>query len=81
VEILEGGPGQPAPAATVPVPRPDCAGVERLKMSMTEAEVRRILGEPSKVDATPLQTRWRYGCGTAYFDADTKRFVGFERAN
>ena len=49
-------------------------------MSMTQAEVRRILGEPAKVDATPLQTRWRYGCGDAYFDADTRLFVGFERA-
>jgi hypothetical protein len=48
-------------------------------MSMTEAEVRRILGEPSKVDATPLQTAWRYACGAAYFDADTRRFVGFEQ--
>jgi hypothetical protein len=57
-----------------------CPGAAQLKMSMTQADVRRILGEPLKVDATPLQTRWRYDCGSAYFDADTRLFVGFERA-
>ena len=48
-------------------------------MSMTEAEVRAILGPPAKIDSTPLQDRWRYPCGTAYIDVQTKRFVGFER--
>jgi hypothetical protein len=47
-------------------------------MSMTEAEVRAVLGAPAKVDATPLQFRWRYPCGTAYFDADTRRYRGYE---
>jgi len=46
---------------------------------MTESEVRALLGTPTKIDATPLQSRWRYSCGTAYFDADTKRFVGYEK--
>ena len=45
---------------------------------MTEAEVRAVLGAPAKVETTPLQTRWRYPCGTAYFDADTRLFRGYE---
>jgi hypothetical protein len=56
----------------------DCAGADRLRISMSEAEVRALLGAPAKVVATPLQTRWRYPCGTAYFDAQTNRFVGYE---
>ena len=40
--------------------------------------MRTVLGAPAKIDSTPLQARWRYPCGTAYFDADTKRFVGYE---
>lgn len=48
-------------------------------MSLTQAEVRSLLGEPAKIDSTPLQITWRYPCGKAYFDADTKRFVGYER--
>ena len=62
-----------APAAS------DCVGWDRLRVNMTEAEVRGVLGSPAKIDATPLQSRWRYPCGTAYFDADTKRFVGYDR--
>jgi len=84
VEVLEGGPVPPAPAAPSAAPAApppeDCPGASQLKMSMTQADVRRILGEPSKIDATPLQTRWRYACGIAYFDSDTRLFVGFERA-
>ena len=57
----------------------DCPGWDRLKMSLTQAEVRALLGEPAKVEATPLQIKWRYPCGSAYFDVDTKRFVGYER--
>jgi len=79
VEALEGGPASPLPGAAAS-PHPDCPAVDQLKMSMTQAEVRRLLGEPVNVDSTPLQTRWRYGCGSAYFDADTRLFVGFERA-
>lgn len=45
---------------------------------MTETQVRAVLGPPTNVDATPLQLRWRYPCGTAYFDADTRRFRGYE---
>jgi hypothetical protein len=45
---------------------------------MTESEVRAVLGPPAKVDATPLQLRWRYPCGTAYFDADSRLFRGYE---
>lgn len=45
---------------------------------MTETEIRNALGAPARIDSTPLQARWRYPCGTAYFDADTKRFVGYE---
>ena len=48
-------------------------------MSMTQPEVRALLGEPAKVEATPLRIVWRYPCGRAYFDADTRRFVGYER--
>ena len=48
-------------------------------MSLTPAEVRGLLGEPAKVESTPVQIKWRYPCGTAYFDIDTKRFVGYER--
>jgi len=74
VDVLEGR----APAA-VTGPAPEiCPGAERLRTSMTEAEVRSVLGPPAKVDATPLQMRWRYPCGTAYFDADTRRFRGYE---
>lgn len=73
VDVLEGR----SPAATqAPV---QCPGWDRLRISMTEAEVRNVLGAPTKIDATPLQARWRYPCGTAYFDADTKRFVGYEK--
>ena len=76
VDVLEGR--GPAPA-TAQAPLPDCAGWDRLRPNMTEAEVRGLLGAPAKIDATPLQSRWRYPCGTAYFDVDTKRFVGYER--
>jgi hypothetical protein len=77
IEVLEGGQAAaPTPSSSA---RAACAG-DRLKMSMTQAEVRAILGEPAKIDTTPLQTRWRYGCGSAYFDAGTRLFVGFERA-
>lgn len=48
-------------------------------MSMTQDEVRALLGEPGKIDSTPLQFVWRYPCGRAYFDAGTRRFVGYER--
>ena len=48
-------------------------------MNMTEAEVRATIGAPAKIDSTPLQDRWRYPCGTAYFDVQTKRFVGYDR--
>src|ERR1043166_677398 len=74
VGVLEGR--APAAAAAAPAPAPtECPGWDRLRISMTEAEVRSLLGAPVKIDATPLQSRWRYPCGTAYFDADTKRFV------
>jgi hypothetical protein len=76
VEVLEGR----APVAAAQSPTPEkCPGWDRLRISMTETEVRAVLGAPARVEATPLQTRWRYPCGTAYFDADTKRFVGYER--
>jgi hypothetical protein len=73
VEVLEGHPAPSMPIAN------DCPGWDRLRMSLTQAEVRALLGDPAKVDATPLQITWRYACGKAYFDADTKRFVGYER--
>jgi hypothetical protein len=77
VEVLE---GRGAVTARAPAtPAIECPGWDRLRMSMTEAEVRNVLGAPAKIDSTPLQARWRYPCGTAYFDADTKRFVGYER--
>ena len=75
VDALEGRqPVAPAAPATS-----DCPGWDRLRLNMTEAEVRSVIGAPAKIDATPLQNRWRYPCGTAYFDADTKRFVGYDR--
>ena len=74
LDVLEGRPAAaPAPAAT------DCPGWDRLRMSLTQAEVRALLGEPARVESTPVQIKWRYPCGTAYFDVDTKRFVGYER--
>ena len=82
VDVLEGrspaGTAKPAapPAAAAAA---DCPGSERLKVSMTQAEVRAVLGEPAKIDSTPLQFVWRYPCGSAYFDAGTRRFVGYER--
>ena len=79
VDALEGT----TPAAAVPVKpsavQADCAAWSRLKMSMTQAEVRALVGEPSKMQTTPLQIVWRYPCGSAYFDANTTRFVGAER--
>lgn len=76
VDVLE---GRTSAAAAAPAPSvAACAGADRLRMSMTEAEVRAVLGAPPKVDATPLQRRWRYPCGTAYFDADTRLFRGYE---
>ena len=84
MDVLEGRTPAPAavaapPAAAAEAPAPQCAGWDRLRISMTEDEVRSLLGAPAKIDATPLQSRWRYACGTAYFDAETKRFVGSER--
>ena len=75
VDVLEGR--APAPAAVAP--SADCSSWEKLRVNMTETEVRGMLGAPAKIDATPLQNRWRYSCGTAYFDAQTKRFVGYDR--
>ena len=60
-------------------PPSDCPGWDRLRMSLTQAEVRGLLGEPAKIESTPLQIKWNYPCGRAYFDVDTKRFVGYER--
>lgn len=71
VDVLEGHGSTPAAS--------DCVGWDQLRVNMTEAEVRGVLGAPAKIDATPLQSRWRYPCGTAYFDADTRRFVGYDR--
>jgi len=65
-------------AAAAPAPA-DCPGWDRLRMSLTQAEVRGLLGEPAKIESTPLQIKWNYPCGRAYFDVDTKRFVGYER--
>lgn len=48
-------------------------------MSLTQDEVRALLGAPARIDSTPVQIKWRYPCGTAYFDIDTKRFVGYDR--
>jgi hypothetical protein len=82
VEVLEGRPAAAAPAATPQggaATPPACPGWDRLKMSLTQSEVRGLLGEPARIDATPLQIIWRYPCGRAYFDGDTKRFVGAER--
>jgi len=71
--------GRTRAAAAAPAPSvAACPGADRLRISMTQAEVRAILGPPAKVEATPLQTRWRYRCGTAYFDADTRLFRGYE---
>jgi len=75
VEALEGK----QPVAAAPAPAADCPGWDRLRMSITQTEVRALLGEPAKVDATPLQVIWRYPCGRAYFDVETRRFVGYER--
>ena len=76
VDLLE-GPQSTQPAT--PAAAANCPGWERVKMSMTQPEVRALLGEPAKVDATPLRIVWRYPCGRAYFDAETQRFVGYER--
>jgi hypothetical protein len=77
VDVLEGR--SPAPAAKPAATPAACPGWERLRMSMTQADVRALLGEPAKIHSTPLQSVWRYPCGSAYFDADTRRFVGYER--
>jgi hypothetical protein len=74
VDVLEGRTPTAAAPSTI-----SCPGVDRLRMNMTEAEVRAVLGAPMKIDSTPLQDRWRYPCGTAYIDVQTRRFVGFER--
>lgn len=81
VEALEGGPPAAARSAAPPAAASaqSCPGWDRLKMSLTRSEVRDLLGEPERVDATPLQIVWSYPCGRAYFDADTQRFVGAER--
>jgi len=73
VDALEGR--QSAP----PAPTAACPGWDRLRVSLSQSEVRALLGEPAKIDTTPLQVVWRYPCGRAYFDAETKRFVGYER--
>ena len=76
IDLLE---GRSSAAAAAPVqPAASCSGAGRLRISMTQADVRAILGSPAKVETTPLQTRWRYSCGTAYFDADTRLFRGYE---
>jgi hypothetical protein len=73
--VLEGR----TPAAAATLAPAQCPGWDRLRTSMTEAEVRAVIGAPAKIDSTPLQDRWRYPCGTAYFDAQTRRFVGYEK--
>ena len=84
VELLEGRQPAPKTANTVKAPIAaaapgDCSRWEHLEMSLTQPEVKAILGEPAKVDATPLQIVWRYPCGRAYFDGESKRFLGYER--
>jgi hypothetical protein len=72
-----------APTAATPsassAPAGECPSWDELRMSLTQEEVRALLGAPPKVEATPLQTAWIYPCGTAYFDNDTRRFVGYRR--
>jgi hypothetical protein len=79
IEVLEGGPHASGPAAPATSARAACNGTGKLRMSMSQADVRGAMGQPAKVEATPLRTLWRYDCGTAYFDGDNGRFVGFEQ--
>jgi len=80
--VLEGRQAAPKADATAAAARAaagDCADWEKLEMSLTQPEVQAILGKPARVDSTPLQIVWRYPCGRAYFDAESKRFLGYER--
>ena len=83
VEVLEGrqaeAKSESPVAAAAASPPGECADWEKLEMSLTQAEVQAMLGKPAKVDSTPLQIIWRYPCGRAYFDAESKRFLGYER--
>jgi hypothetical protein len=71
--------GAPATPAAASAPAGECPGWDQLRMSLSQDEVRELLGEPPKKESTPLQTAWIYPCGTAYFDNDTRRFVGYRR--
>lgn len=47
--------------AAAPTMPPDRASWRRLQKGMTEADVEKLLGSPSKVDAYGSLTVWRYG--------------------
>lgn len=54
-----------------------CPSWDTLKVGMTETEVRRQVGEPAKIDASPVWRVWRFpACGNVHFDVDSRRVVG-----
>jgi hypothetical protein len=44
----------------------------KLEKGMSEADVERLLGSPSKIDAYGPMTIWHYGGGSVRFDGDSR---------
>lgn len=59
----------------------DKANWRRLKKGLSEADVERLLGSPTKVEANPVYTTWEYGDeggGKVEFDAKSSTVEGWQ---
>src|SRR5262245_48408232 len=56
---------------------PGKEGWRKLQSGMTESEVERLLGSPSKVDANPVVVHWQYERGYVEFDARSHTVRGW----
>lgn len=51
-----------------------------LQVGMKQGDVEQLLGSPSRVDVSPVSTRWYYGDhreGEVQFDTDSRRVKGW----
>ena len=66
---------------TAPSTPPDKVNWRRLQRGMSEADVERLLGSPTKVEANPGFTVWYYaapGGGEVHFDAESRKVEGWQ---
>lgn len=63
--------------ASAPVP-PDKINWRQLKKGMSESDVEKLLGSPTRVDAFGAFTMWKYGIrGEVHFDGESRTVTGW----